>query len=91
MSSNGTDILVKGLNFSVTSKTLQNKYNIATIEDEVEDCEREQPDTIRTKTSLKFQNFKPSQDTLSKNKHKTLKELQSYRLIVILPVDKKQN
>ena len=41
MSSNGTDLLVKGLNFSVTSKTLQNKYNIATIEDEVENCERE--------------------------------------------------
>ena len=37
-----TDLLAKVLNFSITSKTLPNKYIIATIEDPVKDLEKEE-------------------------------------------------
>ena len=43
-----TDLLAKGLNFSITSKTLPNK-DIATVEDAVKDLEKEEADTIRAK------------------------------------------
>ena len=46
-----TDLLAKGLNFSVTSKTLPNKDITATIEDAVKDLEKEQADTVRAKVS----------------------------------------
>ena len=46
-----TDLLAKGLNFSVTSKTLPNKDITATIEDAVKDLEKEKADTIRAKVS----------------------------------------
>ena len=82
-----TDLLAKGLNFSVTSKTLPNK-DIATIADAVNDLEKEEADTIRAKISLTLQNSKPPKDNLSKNEHKALKELQSDTSIVILPADK---
>ena len=35
-----TDFLAKGLNFSITSKTLPNKNIIATIDDAVKDLEK---------------------------------------------------
>ena len=44
-----TDLLAKGLNFSITSKTLPNKDIIATVEDAVKDLEKEEADTIRAK------------------------------------------
>ena len=47
-----TDLLAKGLNFSITFKTLTNKDIIATIEDAVKDLEKEEADTIRAKVSL---------------------------------------
>ena len=47
-----TDLLAKGLNFSITSKTLPNKDIIATVEDAVKDLEKEEADTIRAKVSL---------------------------------------
>ena len=47
-----TDLLAKGLNFSITSKTLPNKDVIAAIEDAVKDLEKEESDTIRAKISL---------------------------------------
>ena len=43
-----TDLLAKGLNFSITSKTLPNK-DIATVEDAVKDLEKEEADTIHAK------------------------------------------
>ena len=46
-----TDLLAKGLNFSITSKTLPNKDIVATIEDAVKDLEKEEADTIRAKVS----------------------------------------
>ena len=36
-----TDLLAKGLNFSIPSKTLPNKDIIATVEDSVKDLEKE--------------------------------------------------
>ena len=42
-----TDLLAKGLNFSIVSKTLRNKDIIATIKDAVKDLE-----TIRANVSL---------------------------------------
>ena len=72
-----TDLLTKTLNFSITYKTLPNKDIIATIEDAVEDLEKEEADTIRAKVSLTLQNYKPPKDNLSKDEHKALKELQS--------------
>ena len=45
----GNDILARGLNISITSKTLSNKDIIATIEDAVKDLEKEEADTIRVK------------------------------------------
>ena len=72
-----TNLLAKGLNFSITSKTLPNKDIIAVIEDAVKDLEKEEPDTIRAKVSLTFQNSKPLKDNMSKDERKALKELQS--------------
>ena len=84
-----TDLLAKGLNFSITSKTLPNKDIIATVEDATaKDLEKEEPDMIRAKVSLTLQNSKPPKDTLSKDERKALKELQSDTSIVILPADK---
>ena len=83
-----TDLLAEGLNFSITSKTLPNKDNIATVEDAVKDLEKEEADTIRAKVSLTLQNSKPPKDNLSKDERKALKELQSDTSIVILPADK---
>ena len=82
-----TDLLAKGLNFSITSKTLPNKDIIATIEVAVKDLENEETDTIAAKISLTLQNSKP-RDNLSKDERKTLKELQSDTSIVILPAGK---
>ena len=82
------DLLAKGLNFSITSKTLPNKDIIATIEDAVKDLEKEEADMIRSKVSLKLVNSKPPKDNLFKDERKALKELQSDTSIVILPADK---
>ena len=70
-----TDLLAKGLNFSITSKTLPYKEIISTAEDAVKGLEKEEADTIRAKVSLPLQNSKPSKDNLSKDKRKALKEL----------------
>ena len=83
-----TDLLVKGLNFSITSKTLPNKDIIANIEDAVKDLEKEEAGTIQAKVSLTLQNSKPPKDNLSKDERKALKELQSNSSIVILSPDK---
>ena len=74
--------------FSVTSKTLPNKDIIATVKDAVKDLEKEEADTICAKVSLTLQNSKPSKDNLSNDERKALKELQSDKSIIILPVDK---
>ena len=50
-----TDLLAKGLNFSITSKTLPNKDIIATVEDPVNDLEKEEADTIHAKVSFTLQ------------------------------------
>ena len=49
---------------------------------------KEEADTFCAKVSLTLKNSKPLQDNLSNNEHKTLKELQSDTIIVILPADK---
>ena len=72
------DLLRKGLNFSITSKTLPNKDIIVTIDDAVKDLEKE----------LTLQNSKHLKDNLSKDKRKDLKKLPSDTSIVILPGDK---
>ena len=69
-----TDLLAKGINFSITSKTLPNKDIIATVEDAVKDLEKEEADTIRAKESLTLQNSKPPKDNLSKDECKALKD-----------------
>ena len=79
---------LKGLNYSINSKTLLNKGIIATIEDAVKDLEKEEADTICAKVSLTLQNSKPPKDNLSKHERKDLKELQYDTSIVILPADK---
>ena len=66
------DLLTKGLNFSITSKTLPNKDIIATIEDAVKDLEEEESDTIRAKVSLRLQTSKPPKDNLPKDERKGL-------------------
>ena len=83
-----TDLLAKGLNFSVTSKTLPNTVIIAPVEDEVKDLEKGEADTILAKISLTLQNSQPPKDDLSKYERKALKELQSDISIVIVPADK---
>ena len=85
------DLLAKGLNFSITSKTLPNEDIIATIEDAVKDLEKEDADTIRAKISLTLQNSKPHKDTLYKNERKALKELQSDISIAILTAHKSRS
>ena len=83
-----TYLLAKGLNSSITSKSLPNKDSIATIEDAVKGLGKDEADTIRAKVSLTLQNSKPPKDNLSKDERKALKELQSDTSIVILPADK---
>ena len=83
-----TDLLAKGLIFSITSKTLPNKDIIATTEYVVKDLEKEVAGTSRAKVSLTLQNCKPPKDNLFKDERKAFKELHSDTLIVILPVDK---
>ena len=48
------DLLMKGLKFSITSKTLPNKdiIIIAIIEDAIKDLEKEEADMIFAKVSL---------------------------------------
>ena len=83
-----TDLLAKGLNFSIASKTLPNKDIIASIEDAVKDIEKEEADMICAKVNLTLLNSKPPKDHLSKDERKALKELKSNTSIVILPADK---
>ena len=78
--------LTKGLNFSITSKTLPNEDIVATMADAVKDAEKE-AGMICANISLTFQNSKTPKDNLSKYKHKALKDLQSDTSIVILPTD----
>ena len=60
-----TDLLAKGLDFSITSKILPNKDIIATVEDAVKHLEKEQADIIRAKVSLTLQNSKSPKNNLS--------------------------
>ena len=83
-----TDLLPKGLNFSITSETLPNKDIIATIEDAVKDLEKEEADTIHTKKSLTLQSSKLPKHKLPKDERKVLKGLQSDTSVVILRADK---
>ena len=78
--------LTKGLNFSITSKTLPNEDIVATMADAVKDAEKE-AGMICANISLTFQNSKTPKDNLSKYEHKALKDLQSDTSIVILPTD----
>ena len=80
-----TDLLAKGLNFSINSKTMSNKDIIATIEDTAKDLEKEETVTIRAKVSLTLQNSKPSKDNLFKDERKFFKIIQFGTPIVILP------
>ena len=75
MSSRQLTHMDKGLNLSIISKTLPNKDIMATIEDAVQDLEKEKADTIREKVRLTLQNSKPPKDYLSKDECKALKEL----------------
>ena len=68
-----TDLLAKGLNFSITSKALPSKDIIATIEDAVKDLEKEEADTICAKINLALQNSKAPKDNLSKDVPRALK------------------
>ena len=54
-----TDLLAKGLNFSITSRTMPTKDIMATTEDAVKDLEKEEADNIRAKVNLTLQNSKP--------------------------------
>ena len=83
-----TSLHAKGLNFSITSKTLPNKDIIATIEDAVNDLEKEKADMIRAKVSHTLQNSKPLKNNLSKDERIALKELQCDTSLAILPADK---
>ena len=82
------DLLAKGLNFSITSKTLPNKDIISTIENAEKDFEKEEADTIHAKIRFTFQHSKPPKNNLSKDECKALKEWQSDTSIIILPAEK---
>ena len=86
-----TDLLAKDLNFSVTFKTLPNKYIIATIGYTLKDLEKEEADTMCTAISLTLKHSKTPKDNLSKDERKALKELQSNTSDVILPVGKSRS
>ena len=72
-----TDLLAKGLNFSITSNTLPNGDTIVTLADVVNDLKKEETDPIRAKISLALQNSKSSKDNQSKDEPTILKKLQS--------------
>ena len=83
-----TDLFTKGLNFSLTCKTLPDKDTIATIEVAVKDPEKEETDMIQAKISFRLQNSKYCKDNFSKDARKALKKLESDTSIEILPADK---
>ena len=58
-----TDLLTKGLKFSITSKRIPIKDIIATIKDAVKDLEKEEADTIRANVSLTLQIYKRTKIT----------------------------
>ena len=62
-----TDLFARGLNFSITSKTLPNKDIIAITEYAVQNLEKEAADTICPKLRLTLQNSKPSNENFSKH------------------------
>ena len=72
-----TDLLAKGLNFLITSKTLCNQDIIATTGVAVKYLEEEEADIIRAKISLRLQNSRHTKDNLSKDDRKASKQLQS--------------
>ena len=72
-----TDLLAKGLNFSITSNTLPNGDTIVTLADVVNDLKKEKTDPIRAKISLALQNSKSSKDNQSKDEPTILKKIQS--------------
>ena len=72
-----TDLLAKGLNFSITSNTLPNGDTIVTLADVVNDLKKEETDPIRAKISLALQNSKSSKDNQSKDEPTILKKIQS--------------
>ena len=55
-----TDLIAKGLNFSITSKTLPNKQ----IMDTVKDLEKEETNATRAKVRITIQNPKLPKDKL---------------------------
>ena len=65
----GTDLLAKGLNFSITFKTLPNKT---------------EADMIRAKISPTLKNFKPPDDNLYTDERTAMEELQLVTSIVTL-------
>ena len=66
---------------------MPSKDIIATIEHALKDLEKEEADTVCTKIILTFENSKPPQDKLSKNKCKALKALKCDTSIPILPAE----
>ena len=78
-----TNLLAKGLNFSITSKALPNKYIIPTTEETVNNLGKEGVDMTHAKISLTLHNSTPPKNNLSWDERKALKGLQSDTSIVI--------
>ena len=83
-----TDLLAKGLKFSITSETLPNKDVKTAKEDAVKNLRKEEANTICAKVSLPLQNSEPHKENLTKDENKAFKVLQYDTSIVILPTGK---
>ena len=69
------DLLEKGLNISVTPKTIQIKDIVAKVETVMKNVPMAEADNIKAKTSLVLQKASPPKDNLSKKQRQALHSL----------------
>ena len=81
-------VLLKGMNYCVTPKSLPIKEIVANVEQAIKPLPKEQADTIRAKVSLTLQNAKIPKDNLSKQERISLTKLKKDETVMILPADK---
>ena len=82
------DLLEKGLNFSVTPKSIPTKDIVTKVETVLKNLTIAEADNIRAKTCLVLQKASPPEDNLSKKQRQALHSLKEDTEITILPADK---
>ena len=89
LQSNETSLLRKGLNFSITPRTVPTKEILASVEAAITRLPREKQDTTRAEVYGVLKQAKPpKQQNLANEERRALKKLKSDENIVIIKADK---